>query len=351
MENADQQVLTQLTEWIEQGQMAWLCTVVKTWGSSPRPIGSLLCCNESGHIAGSLSGGCIEDDLIERLQEGKLATDKPELLVYGATQEEVERFQLPCGGQLHVVIEPMSDQRHLDSLRHIVARLAQRQCVERTLDIASGEMSVEDKERFKHLVFTGDFGDGTADATPNTTASTGEQTLVQTYGPRYQLFLIGAGQVSMYLAEMAQRLDYHVIVCDPRPEMIDQWPVDGTQLINSYPDDAIREQANDHFSIVIALTHDPRIDDMGLMEALKTDAFFVGAMGSTRTSAKRRERLKLLDLSDDEISKLHGPVGLPIGSKTPAEIAIAILAQLTALRSARTDEAEAADFRPAAAVA
>ncbi|MDA0792052.1 MAG: XdhC family protein [Proteobacteria bacterium] len=341
MENADQQVLTQLAEWVDQGQMAWLCTVVKTWGSSPRPIGSLLCCNADGHVAGSLSGGCVEEDLIERLQQGKLATERPELLIYGSTQEEVEKFQLPCGGQLHVVIEPMTDQRHLGALQHIVARLAKRECVERTLDIASGEMTVEDKDRFAHLKFTGDF-DNTSNA---------GKTLVQTYGPRYQLFLIGAGQVPMYLAEMAQRLDYHVIVCDPRPEMIEQWPVEGVQLINSYPDDAIREQANDSFSIVIALTHDPRIDDMGLMEALKSDAFFVGAMGSTRTSAKRRERLKMLDLTDEQIARLHGPVGLPIGSKTPAEIAIAILAQLTALRSAKIDEATAADFRPRVAVA
>ena len=169
--------------------------------------------------------------------------------------------------------------------------------------------------------------------------------MTQTYGPRYQLFLIGAGQVSMYLAQFAQALDYHVVVCDPREEMIDQWPIEGVQLINGMPDDAVKEHANDHFSAIIALTHDPRIDDMGLMEALKTEAFFIGAMGSLRTSAKRRERLALLDLSKDEISKLHAPVGLPLGSKTPAEIAIAILAQLTGLRSSKQEEVKSADFR------
>ena len=153
----------------------------------------------------------------------------------------------------------------------------------------------------------------------------------------------------MYLSEIARMLDYHVIVCDPREEMIEQWPIEGVQLVNDMPDDAVKIHANDHFSAIVALTHDPRIDDMGLMEALKTDAFFVGAMGSTRTSAKRRERLKMLDLSDTEIGKLHGPVGLPIGSKTPAEIAIAILAQLTALRSAKKEEVVSADFREVAA--
>ncbi len=324
MENADQQVLSQLGTWVASGQMSWLCTVVKTWGSSPRPIGSLLCCNDEGHIAGSLSGGCIEEDLLEKLQKGELAKVKPEVLIYGVTQEETERLGLPCGGQLHVVIEPFPDQRHLPELKQITKRLQSRECIERKVDIATGTMTVENKDRFKHLEFVGDF---------DNTEVANEKFMVQTYGPRYQLFLIGAGQVSMYLAEMAQALDYHVVVCDPRAHLIEQWAVDGVQLVNDMPDDAIRNLANDSFTAIIALTHDPRIDDMGLMEALKTEAFFIGAMGSTRTSAKRRERLLQLDLSEQEISRLHAPVGLAIGSKTPAEIAIAILAQLTALRS------------------
>ena len=324
MENADQQVLSHLGAWVEAGQMSWLCTVVKTWGSSPRPIGSLLGCNDEGHIAGSLSGGCIEEDLLEKLKNGELAGEKPEVLIYGVTQEETERLGLPCGGQLHVVIEPFPDQRHLPELKQIIDRLQSRECIERKVDIATGTMTVENKERFKHLQFVGDF---------DNTDVANEKFMVQTYGPRYQLFLIGAGQVSMYLSEMAQALDYHVVVCDPREHLIEQWAVDGVQLVNDMPDDAIRNLANDSFTAIIALTHDPRIDDMGLMEALKTEAFFIGAMGSTRTSAKRRERLLQLDLSEQEISRLHAPVGLAIGSKTPAEIAIAILAQLTALRS------------------
>ncbi len=324
MENADQQVIKQLTTWVEAGQMSWLCTVVKTWGSSPRPVGSLLCCNDEGHIAGSLSGGCIEEDLLDQLQQGTLAKKTPEVLIYGATAEESDRLGLPCGGQLHVVIEPFSERRSLPQLQHIVERLQARECVERKVDIATGNMTIDDKERFRHLQFIGDF---------NNTDIANDKFMVQTYGPRYQLFLIGAGQVSMYLAEMAQALDYHVVVCDPRAHMIEQWPVEGVQLVNDMPDDAVRNFANDSFTAIIALTHDPRIDDMGLMEALKTDAFFIGAMGSMRTSVKRRERLLQLDLSEDEVDRLHAPVGLSIGSKTPAEISIAILAQLTALRS------------------
>ncbi len=335
MKNADTEVLSHLVRWVESGEMSWLCTVVKTWGSSPRPIGSLLCCNQQGLVSGSLSGGCVEEDLLERLKGGDLAIEKPELLIYGRTDEEVERFQLPCGGQLHIVIEPIADKTYLPEFQKVVSRLQLRECIERSVDIASGDMRVKKKDRFQHLKFTGDF---------ETTSHKGK-TMTQTYGPRYQLFLIGAGQVSMYLAQFAQALDYHVVVCDPREEMIDQWPIEGVQLINGMPDDAVKENATDHFSAIIALTHDPRIDDMGLMEALKTEAFFIGAMGSLKTSTKRRERLELLDLSKDEISKLHAPVGLPIGSKTPAEIAIAILAQLTGLRSSKQEEVQNADFR------
>ena len=324
MENADQQVLNQLIRWLETGKKAWLATVVKTWGSSPRPVGSLLCCNEDGHVAGSLSGGCIEEDLLEKITSGELATDKPEVMLYGKTAEEGERFGLPCGGQLHIVVEPQMDQARLAQFNSLADRLARRQCIERKVDIATGEISLEDRESFSHLRFIGDFDNA---ETP------GEKFLVQTHGPAFQLFLIGAGQVSRYLAQMAQMMDYRVMVCDPRQEMLDQWTLEGTQLLADMPDDAVRQYAGDDFTAIIALTHDPRIDDMGLMEALKTDAFFIGAMGSERTSAKRRERLLQLDLSEAELSRLHAPVGLPIGSKTPAEIAIAIIAQLTALRS------------------
>jgi xanthine dehydrogenase accessory factor len=315
MENADQLVLGKLLAWLKTGQRSWLCTVAKTWGSSPRPVGSLLSCNDQGEIAGSLSGGCVEDDLIEKLVSGQVASHGPMAMIYGETQEESDRFGLPCGGQLHITIEPI-DASHRAALETIVDHLERRECIEKVSDLQSGEIAVSSVPRFQHLKIDDD-------ATQ----------VSQVFGPRFQLFLIGAGPVSIYVAEMAKTLDYQVLVCDPRPEMIEQWPVEGVQLVNQMPDDAVEAYADDRFSAIIALTHDPRIDDMGLMQALKTDAFFIGAMGSTRTSAKRRERLLQLDLTAAEIDKLHAPVGLSIGSKTPAEIAISILAQLTELRA------------------
>ncbi|MFT7687340.1 MAG: xanthine dehydrogenase accessory factor [Candidatus Azotimanducaceae bacterium] len=336
MLNADHQVLSKLAKWIESGDMCWLCTVVKTWGSSPRPLGSLFCCNEEGLIAGSLSGGCVEEDLLLKLQKGELALKKTEVMIYGKNQEESDRFGLPCGGQLHIIIEPFLNKDQLSKIKHLVDRINQRQCAERILNLSSGEFTVTDKERFRRMELEGDIDDQNA-----------ERFMYHTYGPRQQLFLIGAGQVSILLAQMAQTLDYQVVVCDPRQNMIEQWPIDDVQLLNLMPDDAVREYANDPFSAIIALTHDPRIDDMGLMEALKSKAYFIGAMGSTRTSAKRRERLLQLDLTEEEIARLHGPVGLSIGSKTPAEIAIAILAQLTTLRYSQTAEHESDQIKTA----
>lgn len=321
MQPVDTEVIGQVVTWLEANQRCWLATVVKTWGSSPRPVGSLLSCNGEGRIVGSLSGGCVEDDLLEKLTTGQLAKDAPQFFQYGVSAEESEKFGLPCGGSLYIVVEPLSRARHLAHFTHIVERLAERRCVERRVDLKSDAIAVTDVDAHRELRYDED-----------------RETLTQTYGPRHQLFIIGAGMLSRYVSEMAQTLDYAVTVCDPRSELLDDFDVAGVTKVADMPDDAIRARAKDNASAIIALTHDPRIDDMGLMEALKTEAFYVGALGSTRTSAARRERLRTLDLSAEEISRLHAPIGLPIGSKTPPEIAIAILAEITAVRKSREQQ-------------
>ncbi|MCC5870807.1 MAG: XdhC family protein [Gammaproteobacteria bacterium] len=317
MQAVDQAVLSAVRDWLVAGESCWLATIVATYGSSPRPVGSLLACKSDGTLVGSLSGGCVEDDLIEKLIAGELVTDAPQLLKYGLAPEDTEKLGLPCGGHLHVVVEPLAP-RHAPTFENIVDRLDQRACITRSVRLAAGaDMTVAEVEDFAPLALH---------EAPGT-----EPVLEQTYGPRRQLFLIGAGMVSRYLAEMAQALDYDVTVCDPREDMLAQWAVPGVRTLCAMPDDAVMAHADDPRSAIIALTHDPRIDDMGLMAALDSRAWYVGAMGSSRTSAKRRERLAELDLSPEQIDRLHAPVGLPIGSKTPPEIAIAILAELTAL--------------------
>lgn len=319
MQSLDLEVFPKLIGWLERGIPAWLCTVTSTWGSAPRDVGSLMACNAEGQQSGSLSGGCIEEDLLESFTRGELAGDHPQHLLYGATPEEAERLKLPCGGTLGVLLEPMQPERDLPWLRVVQQHIEQRQCITRQID----------------------FQNGVSDLTPSSVnpvfsfARDGARpiSLQQVYGPQYHLFLVGISEVSRSLARFALMMDYRVSVCDPRPEQIAQWDVEHVQLIQAMPDDAVAKHANDPRSAVLALTHDPRIDDMGLMEAFNTNAFYIGAMGSAATSAKRRERLRLLDINEEQLQRLHAPIGLPIGSKTPAEIAISILAQLTQARA------------------
>ena len=325
MQAVDQQVIGQARDWLRSGESCWLATVVATYGSSPRPVGSLLTCNRNGQLTGSLSGGCVEDDLLVKLTAGELA-QRAQFFRYGETEEEAEELGLPCGGHLDIVIEPFAPSstatEHFD---HLVERLDQRACVERTVQLRRGQYASRNVDRHAELHY--DHADGL---------------LVQTYGPQYQLFVIGTNMVSAYVAEMALALGYDVAVCDPRQDRLDDFAVAGVRKIRDMPDDAVRSHASDAYSAIVALNHDPRIDDMGLMEALKTDAFYIGAMGSSRTSAKRRERLQDLDLTAAEIDRLHAPIGLPIGSKTPPEIAVAIVAEITAVRQRRDARARAA---------
>lgn len=323
MQAVDNEVLKSVVAWLRGDRTCWLATVVATWGSSPRPVGSLLACDRDGHVVGSLSGGCVEDDLLEKLTNGELARSAPQHFRYGVTAEETERLGLPCGGHLDIVVEPLGPA-DVDHFAAILTALEERRCVERVVDLATGGQQLASVDQYRALSY-----------------DQADQRLTQTFGPRYQLFIIGAGMVSKYLAELALMLDYAVTVCDPREQLLADFAVPGVVCIAAMPDDAIKAHANDPLSAIVALTHDPRIDDMGLMEALKAPAFYVGAMGSSRTSASRRTRLAALDLSDAEIARLHAPIGLPIGSKTPPEIAVAVIAEITAVRKHREHESRA----------
>lgn len=313
MNSLDQQVVRQLSDWLNEGKHCWLCTITETFGSSPRPAGSLLVCCEDGRYTGSLSGGCVEDNLRESIFKGELARDKPEQVRYGVTVEDVLRLGLPCGGSLEVLIEPIAPAQ-APLYAELADKITRRVLVSRHVDKHSGAVRLREVQRHQPLHSTPD-------------------ELEHTYGPSFQLLLIGAVQVAWYLADMAQALDYEVKICDPRKELVEHAPHTAASVVAAVPDDWLRSQTLDQQTAVIALCHDPRIDDMALMEALPSDAFYVGAMGSERTSESRRKRLLQLDLSQAQIERLHAPVGLGIGSKTPPEIAVAILAELTQLRA------------------
>jgi xanthine dehydrogenase accessory factor len=310
MDSVDLQVLRNSVAWRKDGHEVVLVTIVETWGSSPRPVGAMLAVRDDGLVAGSVSGGCVEDDLIFKIRDESLAIERPQVVTYGITKEEAERFGLPCGGTLQLVLEQVVDDA---ALAQLLKQVERHELVTRTLDMETGRMQLGPATRDDVLSFDG-------------------KTLKGIYGPRWRLLIVGAGQLSRYVAQMAQALDYHITVCDPREEYAEAWDVEGTTLNRGMPDDVVTAMNLDSHSAVVAVTHDPKIDDLALLEALKSPAFYVGALGSRVNTEKRRERLAMFDLSEAELDRLHGPVGLRIGSKTPPEIAVAILAELTAVR-------------------
>ena len=311
MDSIDLEVLKAADTWLDAGHACELVTVVQTWGSSPRPVGAMMVIRGDGRIIGSVSGGCIEDDLIARVRSAERIGNRPELVTYGISAEEAYRFGLPCGGTIKLVTEPLSAA---SKIKQLLAHVSRHELTMRQLDLLSGAVRLAPAE-------TG--------ATLNLTLSV----LTTIHGPRWRLLIIGAGQLSQFLAQIATGLDYQVVVCDPREEYRLAWQVPGVEVIHAMPDDLVLEMKMDSRTAVVALTHDPKLDDLALMEALKSEAFYVGAIGSRINNARRRERLKEFDLSAAQLQRLHGPIGLYIGSKTPAEIAISILAELTAIRN------------------
>lgn len=313
MDNLDTQVPAAAQRWAAAGHRFALVTVARTWGSAPRPPGAWMALRDDGLVQGSVSGGCIEDDLIYRMRAGEFSGSGMQLVRYGVTQDEAHRFGLPCGGTLELVIEEAPD---LGALAQMAERIAAGQLVQRRLLLAQGRVEIDGGRAGNTLSWDG-------------------ETLLTQHGPAWRLLLVGAGQISRFLAPMAQALGYQVFICDPREEYAGEWDVPGTTLLAGMPDDVVLELRLDPHSAVVALTHDPKLDDMMLLEALKSPAFYVGALGSAVNNAKRRERLReYFDLSQAELERLHGPVGLPIGSRTPPEIAVSILAEMTAVKNA-----------------
>ena len=310
MDSLDRQVLEQARDWLTAGRKVWVVTVIETWGSATRPPGALLAMRDDGLVVGSVSGGCVEDDLIERVRTGE-RVDHPSLIVYGISKDEAARFGLPCGGTLRLVQEPLLDGAWIDQ---ILDRTAKHGLVARTLDVDSGRWTIEPATRDDVFTFDG-------------------HVMRSVFGPRWRMLIIGAGQLSRVLAQMSQALDFEVTCCDPREEYYLTWDIPGTHFTKEMPDDVALGMQLDPHSAVVAVTHDPKLDDLALLEALKSPAFYVGALGSRANTAARKERLAMFELTPQEIGRLHGPIGLDIGSKTPAEIAISILAEIIAVRN------------------
>ena len=310
MNSTDLSVLKAAVDWLKEGHPVAIATIVQTWGSAPRPVGSWLAIRQDGQVAGSVSGGCVEDDLIRRVQTEILTRNTPEFVVYGVSQQEAARFGLPCGGTLRLLVEPKPE---LAVLEKLLENITSHRVTKRIVNIADGKSQLQEGSRHDEF-------------------SCSDTEMCTSYGPRWRMVIIGAGQLSLYTADFALASDFEVIVIDPREEYAEGLNRADVTFIQGMPDDVLLEIGVDSHTAVVALTHDPKLDDMALMEALKSPAFYVGALGSRKNTQKRKERLLEFDLSKEEVERLHGPVGLYIGALTPPEIAVSILAEVIAVK-------------------
>lgn len=307
IESTAQEVLGSAAQWLDDGYKVELVTVARTWGSSPKPPGSIAAVRQDGVIVGSVSGGCVEKQLSESFQ----GQDKPRNHTHLIDDDQAKRYGLACGGQLELVFESLTDAT---SLRQILESLDRRERVKRCVSLGNNSAEITMATRTDQFRWNG-------------------EQLLQVFGPSWRVLIVGAGQLGRYAAEFAKALDFEVIVVDPRPAFRQAWRSPSVSLLSDSPDDAVISHANDPMSAVLALSHDPNLDDLALLEALPGNAFYVGALGSIRNYQKRCDRLSGLDLSADAVARLKGPIGLPIGSRTSAEIAISIMAELIQVRN------------------
>ena len=311
--STDREVLETAVHWLEQGRCPALVTVARTWGSSPRPAGALMLMDGDGTFVGSVSGGCVEEDLVMRYRAGQLGDEFPTLIDYGVDRVQADRLGLPCGGRLELLVEQLDSAA---PLRQLLDSMKSGQLLARRVCIGTGEVSLHPMS-------------GATDA-----FTYDDETLGKVFGPRWQLLLIGDGQLTRYVTQIALLLDYRVIICDPRDAPVVEAVPDGVERVSMMPDEAVHAYVKHPRTVVVALTHDPKLDDMALLDALNSAAFYVGAIGSQLNSDRRRERLQALGLTAAQLQRLHAPVGLPLGSHAAPEIALSIMAEVTALRNA-----------------
>jgi xanthine dehydrogenase accessory factor len=311
MENLDLMVLRTLRDWRQAGRRALLVTVIRTWGSSPRPVGSIMALADGGAVVGSVSGGCIEDDMIAQYARD-MPKGPPQTVKYGVSADEAHRFGLPCGGTLELLLEFDPDPAQLDAL---VRGLERGELLQRSVSLSDGQVELSALSAPQLL-------------------SVNEQRLSNCFGPEYRMLLIGAGQLTEYLATMALFCGFSVTVCDPREEYSGAWSVPGVTLTREMPDDVVQSFRPDARSCVVALTHDPKIDDLALLEALQSDAFYIGAIGSRRNNRARHARMiEHFEHTEASLARLRGPIGIYIGSKMPSEIAVSVMAEILAVKN------------------
>lgn len=315
----DDNVLEKALAWLDEKRSVAIATVVETWGSSPRPRGSQLAIRDDGLFVGSVSGGCVEGRVVEAAQLS-MQDHQHRLLEFGVSNDEAWEVGLACGGQVRIFVEPILDRSVFDSVQ--IARKEQRGIVLFT-PLTTGKPTTEKPS----------LADAATRALASDDATTVETdegpVFVQAFNPALQLVVVGAVHIAEPLVKIASVLGYGVTIIDPRDSFAraERWP--GVDVRTDYPDEVMATMAINHRTAIVALTHDPKIDDPALEAALKSNAFYIGALGSTKTHGSRLRRLAAKGFTEQDLARIHGPIGLRIGARSPGEIAVAIAAQIT----------------------
>lgn len=316
------------SSWLAANEGAALATVTRTWGSAPRQAGSLMAVREDGAFSGSVSGGCVEGAVIGEAQAA-LKDGKTRNLSYGVSNEDAWAVGLACGGTIEINVTPIAGKPRADTLSAVLKARAERCPAVLATDLGNGDT---------RLLFPDNAGaltDAVATALRNDRSETveadGKKWFLTVFNPPLDLAIIGAVHIAQPLARMAVLADYAVRVVDPRTAFATEDRFPSVSLSHQWPDLAFKAQPLGPRSAIVALTHDPKIDDPGLAAALSSPAFYIGALGSKGTHARRLERLAEQGFSGEQLARIKGPIGLDIGARSPSEIAIAILAEMTAV--------------------
>lgn len=302
-------------DWHRAGKGAVLATVIETWGSAPRRIGAQLAISGAGEMEGSVSGGCVEGAVVVEALEA-LEAGAPRVLEYGVSDGDAFAVGLACGGTIRVLVEPVGPALPEALLADLVAARAARRPVAYVVDIETGDRRLDETghaERFRR-----DRSGFEADG----------RSFVAIHNPPLRLIVVGAVHIAQHLVPMARDTGFDPVVIDPRESFAAPARFPDTRLLHDWPDEAVAELGLDARTALCLLTHDPKLDDPALMAALSADVFYIGALGSTRTHAKRLERMSEAGFTPDHCARIHGPIGLNIGAAGPAEIAVSILAEM-----------------------
>ena len=307
-------ILTPLSIWLKDKRKIALATVISTWGSSPRPVGGQMAIDQNGEIIGSVSGGCIEGAVItegiKSLNDGKTRVKD-----YGISNDMAWEVGLACGGELKVLIQPLQIEDKI--IFSIVESIRKREVIKLKINTKSGLRTIDKSISQQSSSFNQLMNE-----------------FIHIIDPKPRLFIIGAVHIAQELVKLATIADFEITLIDPRDHFATKKRFPNCQIINDWPDNALSKFKFDKATHLVTLTHDPKIDDPALIYSLKKNIGYVGSLGSKKTHQKRCERLSLLGFNQNDLNKIHGPIGLDIKAKNPAEIAISILGEIIQFRRA-----------------